>query len=67
MNMGNSKTITILGYEMTEQDYSEAVKELKEAFDTLWVTMPEAFRQRLIVSHVDMKRVAKKLSEKKSP
>jgi hypothetical protein len=65
--MSNNKTVTILGYEMTEEEYSEAVKELKEAFDTLWVTMPEAFKQRLIVSHVDMKRQAKELSEKKKP
>jgi hypothetical protein len=65
--MSNNKTVTILGYEMTEEEYNEAVKELKEAFDTLWVTMPEAFKQRLIVSHVDMKRQAKELSEKKRP
>jgi hypothetical protein len=65
--MSNNKTVTILGYEMTEEEYNIAVKELKEAFDTLWVTMPEAFKQRLIVSHVDMKRQAKELSEKKRP
>jgi len=65
--MSNKKTITILGYEMTEEEYNEAVKELKESFDTLWVTMPEGFRQRLIVSQVDMKRTAKRLSEKKNP
>ena len=65
--MGNDKTITLLGYEMTEEEYNQAVKELKDAFDTLWVTMPEGFRQRLIVSHVDMKRNTKKLGEKKKP
>jgi len=65
--MNDSKTVTILGYEMTEEEYNEAVKELKETFDTLWVTMPEGFRQRLIVSQVDLKRTAKRLSEKKSP
>jgi hypothetical protein len=64
--MSNSKK-TILGYEMTEEEYNEAIKELKEDFDTLWITMPEGFRQRLIVSYVDMKRTAKKLSEKESP
>nr|ADJ54313.1 hypothetical protein pHA1_gp35 [archaeon enrichment culture clone 1(2010)] len=65
--MNNKKTITILGYEMTEEEYNEAVKELKEGFDTLWVTMPEGLRQRLIVSQVDMKRLVKKLSEKTNP
>lgn len=65
--MSNKKAITILGYEMTEEEYNETVKELKEAFDTLWVTMPEGFRQRLIVSQVDMKRLTKKLSEKTNP
>jgi len=64
--MSNSK-ITILGYEMTEEEYNEAVKELKEDFDSLWITMPEGFRQRLIVSHVAMKRTVKKLSEKENP
>lgn len=64
--MSNSKK-TILGYEMTEEEYNEAVKELKEDFDSLWITMPEGFRQRLIVSHVAMKRTVKKLSEKENP
>lgn len=64
--MSNSKK-TILGYEMTEEEYNEAVKELKEDFDSLWITMPEGFRQRLIVSYVDMKRTVKKLSEKENP
>ena len=52
---------------MTEEEYNEAVKELKEDFDSLWITMPEDFRQRLIVSHVTMKRTVKKLSEKENP
>jgi hypothetical protein len=53
--MKKDKTITVRGFTTTEEEYREAEKELKEQFGTLWVTMPEGFKQRLIINHIMLK------------
>jgi len=62
----SSKTIVIRGFVTTEKEYKEAEQELKQQFDTLWVTMPEEFRQRLIINHIMLKLEEKRLRELKN-
>jgi hypothetical protein len=53
--MKKDKTITIQGFVTTEDEVRQAEKELEESFGSLWVTMPEGFKQRLIVNHIMLK------------
>jgi hypothetical protein len=48
----SSKTVVIRGFVTTEEEYREAEKELEEQFGSLWVTMPEELKQRLIVNSI---------------
>jgi hypothetical protein len=51
----SSKTVVIRGFVTTEEEYREAEKELEEQFGSLWVTMPEELKQRLIVNSIMLK------------
>jgi hypothetical protein len=62
----SSKTIVIRGFVTTEKEYKEAEEELKRQFDTLWVTMPEGFRQRLIINHIMLKLENERLEKSRA-